>query len=147
VKLFQIEEPEGGPADPDAPGAAIGLDASGAEVKVAFAVGGNAIVLEHREGFERALPVPAAAAPPVEWRAAFEAARARAERALSRPVTHAVILLARQPGGDEEGRLREAAELAGLSVLRFVATDGDADDTLAAARLAEDLAPRPEFGA
>jgi hypothetical protein len=147
VKLFQIEEPEGGPADPDAPGAAIGLDASGAEVEVAFAVGGNAIVLEDREGFKRVLPVPATAAPPAEWRTAFGAARARAERALSRPVTHAVILLARPPDGDEEGRLREAAELAGLSVLRLVATDGGPNDVLTAARLAEDLAPRPELGA
>jgi hypothetical protein len=147
MKLFQIEEPEGGPADPEAPGAAIGLDASGAEVKVAFALGGNAIVLEDREGLERMLPVPATAAPPAEWHAAFEAARARAERALSRPVTHAVILLARQSGGDEEGRLREAAELAGLSVLRLVATDGGPSDVLTAARLAEDLAPRPDFRA
>jgi hypothetical protein len=147
VKLFQIEEPEGGPADPTAPGAAIGLDASGVEVEVAFAVGGNAIVLEDRAGFERVLAVPATAAPSAEWRATFEAARARAERALSRPVTHAVILLARQPGGDEEGRLREAAELAGLSVLRFLAADGGPNDAVAAALLAEDLAPRPDFGA
>ena len=147
MKLFQIEEPEGGPADPHAPGAAIGLDASGAEVEVGFSVGGNAIVLEDREGFERVLPVPATAAGAGEWRAAFEAARARAERALSRPVTHVVVLLARQPGGDEEGRLREAAELAGLSVLRFVATEGGPKDAVAAALLAEELAPRPDFGA
>jgi hypothetical protein len=146
VRLFQIEEPEGGPADPGAPGAAIGLDASGAEVEVGFSVGGNAIVLEDREGFERVLPVPATAAGAGEWRATFEAARARAERALSRPVTHVVVLLARQPDGDEEGRLREAAELAGLSVLRLVATEGGPNDAVAAALLAEELAPRPDFG-
>jgi hypothetical protein len=145
VKLFQIEEPEGGPPDPDAPGAAIGLDASGAEVKVAFSIGGNALLLEDREGFERTLPVPVAASS-VEWRATFEAARARAERALSRPVTHAVILLRRQPDGDEEGRLREAAELAGLGVLRLAAIDGGPSEVLAAAVLAEDLTPRPDFG-
>jgi hypothetical protein len=147
VKLFQIEEPEGGPADPDVPGAAIGLDASGAEVRVAFSVGGNAIILEDREGFERVLPAPAAAASSAEWRATFEAARARAERALSRPVTHAVILLARQPGSDEAERLREAAELAGLGVLQLAAKNGGPNDVGAAALLAEDLAPRPDFGA
>jgi molecular chaperone DnaK (HSP70) len=93
------------------------------------------------------LTAPASAAPSAEWRGVFEAARARAERALSRPVTHAVILFSRQPGGDEEGRLREAAELAGLSVLRLVAADGGPNDAVAAALLAEDLAPRPDFGA
>lgn len=147
MKLFQIEEPEGGPADPDAPGAAIGLDASGAEVEVAFSVGGNALLLEDREGFERVLPVPATAAGAAEWRAAFEAARVRAERALSRPVTHAVILLARQPSGDEEDRLREAAGLAGVCVLCFAARAAGLDSAVAAAVLAEDLAPRPGSGA
>ncbi len=53
MKLFQIEEPDGEPADPDAPGAAIGIDFRGAEVVVAFAVGGNAVVLADREGFEQ----------------------------------------------------------------------------------------------
>ena len=147
MKLFQIEEPEGGAADPSAAGAAIGLNASGAEVEVAFAVGGNAIVLDDREGFERMVPVPAAAAGAAEWRAAFEAARVRAERALSRPVTHAVVLLAQHPSGDDEDRLREGAGLAGLCVLRFAATAAGLDSAVAAAVLAEDLAPRPDFGA
>src|SRR5208282_6059652 len=45
VKLFQIEEPDGGPTDTDASGAAIGIDASGSQAEVAFSVGGNALVL------------------------------------------------------------------------------------------------------
>ena len=60
MKLFQIEEPDGAPADPDAPGAAIGIDVGGAQAEVAVAVGGNAMMLQDREGFERALPVPEA---------------------------------------------------------------------------------------
>ena len=72
VKLFQIEEPDGGPADPSAPGAAIGIDAGGAEVEVAFSVGGNAVVLADREGFERALPVPDATADEAQWQELFE---------------------------------------------------------------------------
>ena len=44
MKLFQIEEPEGGPSDPDAAGAAVGVDASAGFVEVALSVGGNAVV-------------------------------------------------------------------------------------------------------
>ena len=51
VKLFQIEEPDGSPVDPDAPGVAIGIDISGAEAEIAVAVGGNAAVLSDREEF------------------------------------------------------------------------------------------------
>jgi len=87
VKLFQIEEPDGAPADPSAPGAAIGIDVGGATAEVAFSVGGNAVVLGDREGFERALTVPDATAEEVQWRELFESARLRAERALARPVS------------------------------------------------------------
>jgi ribosomal protein L18 len=144
VKLFQIEEPEG-PADPSAPGAAIGIDAAGAEAQVAFSVGGNAVVLTDREGLERALPVPAGAAPQTEWRALLEVAKVRAERALARPVTHAVIVLAEAPKGDIADRLDDAAVEAGLSVLRIAAKSelpAGSEPALAAAMLAEDLAPR-----
>jgi hypothetical protein len=150
VKLFQIEEPDGGPADPSASGAAIGIDASGAHAEVAFSVGGNALVLGDREGFERTLPVPSSAAETAAWQELFEAARTRAERALVRPVTHAVIVVAATPNADLAGRWRVAAEQAGLQVLRFAArTELPAHSTsaLAAAILAEDLAPRPELGA
>ena len=146
MKLFQIEEPEGGPADPNAPGAAIGIDAVGAEAEVAVSVGGNAVVLGDREGFERALPVPASAAAEAEWQQLLEAARVRAERALVRPVTHAVIVLAEVAEAGIEARLYDAASGAGLEVLRVMTKSelpAGSNPALAAAMLAEDLAPRP----
>jgi hypothetical protein len=150
VKLFQIEEPDGGPADPNEPGAAIGIDAGGARAEVAFSVGGNALVLDDRPGFEQALSVPATDAGAEAWQELLEGARMRAERALARPVTHAVVVLAAAPAAVAERRLRQAAERAGLEVLRLAG--GDELSTgqalaLAAAILAEDLAPRPEFAA
>ena len=156
MKLFQIEEPEGGPADPEAPGAAVGIDAGGARVELACSVGGNALVLEDREGFERPPPVPPLAADILVWQELFEGARIRAERELARPVTHAVIVLAATPdgglaatpdGGASE-RLLQAADRAGLAVLRLLRADElcGSNPALAAAVLAEDLAPRPELG-
>ena len=147
MKLFQIEEPDGGPTDPSAPGAAIGIDAGGAEIEVAFSVGGNAIVLADRDGFERALPVPDAAAGEAQWQELFEAARVRAERVLARPVSHAVIVLGGLADADLPIKLREAAEAAGLTVLRLIRNaelPAGASAALTAAMLAEDLAPRPE---
>jgi hypothetical protein len=147
VKLFQIEEPDGGPADPSALGAAIGIDAGGSEVEVAFSVGGNAIVLADREGFERALAVPDATAGEARWQELFEAARIRAERALARPVSHAVVVFGALADADLPDKLREAAEAAGLTVLRLVRKaelSAGARAVLSAATLAEDLAPRPE---
>jgi hypothetical protein len=147
VKLFQIEEPEGGPADPSGPGAAIGIDAGGADAEVAFSVGGNAVVLGDRQGFERALPVPDATAGEAPWQGLFEAARLRAERALARPVSHVVVVLGALPDTDLSNKLREAAEAAGLTVLRFIRKTelpADTSAALTAAILAEDLAPRPE---
>jgi len=135
VKLFQIEEPEGGPSDPNEPGAAIGIDAAGARVEVAFSVGGNAVILGDRPGFEQAQEL-------------LEGARMRAERALARPVTHAVVVLAAAPAAADAGRLRQAAEQAGLEVLRFAGRtefSAGATPVLAAAALAEDLAPRSEL--
>ena len=145
MKLFQIEEPDGGPADPEAPGAAVGIDAGGACVEVAFSVGGNALVLEDREGFERRLPVPVIEADISVWQELFEGARIRAERALARPVTHAVIVLAATRDAGASERLLRAADCAGLAVLRLLCTDElpGPNSALAAAVLAEDLAPRP----
>jgi hypothetical protein len=147
VKLFQIEEPDGGPADPSAPGAAIGIDAGGAEVEVAFSVGGNAVLIHDREGFERDLVVPDATAGMALWQELFEAARIRAERALARPVSHAVVVLGGLAKADLQSALREAAAAAGLTVLRLmrkVELPAGASAALTAAILAEDLAPRPE---
>ncbi len=147
MKLFQIEEPDGGPADPSAPGAAVGIDAGGAEVEVAFSVGGNAVVLGDREGFERALVAPDLTAGEAQWQELFEAARIRAERALVRPVSHAVVVLAETAGADLSDKLRAAAEAAGLKVMHFSRKpelSAGASPALTAAILAEDLAPRPE---
>ena len=58
MKLFQIEEPDGSPSDPDMPGAAVGIHIGGAQAEVAVAVGGNPAMLHDREGFERDLPTP-----------------------------------------------------------------------------------------
>jgi len=150
LKLFQIEEPDGVPADPNASGAAVGIDASGNHAEVAFSVGGNALVLSDREGFERALTVPGNAAETGAWQQLLEGARMRAERMLARPVTHAVIALAAKPDPRTARFILEAAEQAGLGVLRLA---GRAElaagpiPVLAAAMLAEDLAPRPEIDA
>jgi hypothetical protein len=150
VKLFQIEEPDGGPADPNEAGAAIGIDAGGARAEVAFSVGGNALMLDDRAGFEQALPIPAILAPTAEWQGLFEGTRVRAERALARPVTHAVVVLVAAPDADAARRLRQAAEGAGLELLRL-AGRGELSaglvPALTAAILAEDLAPRPELSA
>jgi hypothetical protein len=150
VKLFQIEEPDGGPTDPNEAGAAIGIDAGGVRAEVASSVGGNAVMLDDRAGFEQALPVPAIAALTTEWQGLFEGARLRAERALARPVTHAVVVLAVTPNADAAERLRQAAERAGLEVLRLVGRGempAGATPALAAAIRAEELAPRPELAA
>ena len=149
MKLFQIEEPDGAPADPNASGAAVGIDASGNHAEVAFSVGGNALVLRDREGFERALLVPGNAAETTAWQELLEGARVRAERVLARPVTHAVIALAVKPDRRTARCILEAAEQAGLEVLRLTGRTELAAGpipALAAARLAEDLAPRPELG-
>ena len=146
MKLFQIEEPDGGPADPSAPGAAIGIDVAGAAAEVAFSIGGNALVLADREGSEMILPVPERTAAINEWLELLQAARARAERALARPVSHAVIVLS-GTGGEVENAVRSAAKEAGIEVLRLLTRaelpDGSAP-VLAAAMLAEDLAPRTQ---
>jgi len=148
VKLFQIEEPGGGPTDPNEPGAAIGIEAMGARAEVAFSVGGNALVLDDRPGFEQALTVPAIIASAADWQGLFEGARVRAERALARPVTHAVVVLAATPHADDARRLQRAAAGAGLALLQLAGRgelpDGPAP-ALAAAILAEDLAPLPEL--
>jgi hypothetical protein len=141
VKLFQIEEPDGSPADPGAPGAAVGIDISGAQAEVAIAVGGNAAVLRDRDGFEIDLTVPSATAPISEWQALLERTRLRAERALARPVTHAVLVV----DGPVVGHLQGAAADAELMLLRIVTPDQlpvSEMRVLAAAVMAEDLAPR-----
>jgi hypothetical protein len=146
VKLFQIEEPGGGPVDPEIPGAAIGIDAGGTEAEIAFAVGGNAVVVTDRPGFERRLSVPNATAGRERWQELFEGARLRAERALSRPVDHAVVVIA-ATGEADLAKVRDGAEAAGLKLLRVVGRrelPGGTAAALTAAMIAEDVAPRPK---
>jgi hypothetical protein len=146
MKFFQIEEPDGAPIDPDMPGAAIGIDVSGDVALVAFAVGGNAVALADREGFERALPVPGPAAPLADWQTLFEGARLRAERALARPVTHAVLVFAAALDPALAAELLRASEAAGIELLRLVTpADLASGETPAeaAAITAEDMSPRP----
>ena len=149
MKLFQIEEPDGSPADTEAPGVAIGIDIGGAAAEVAVAVGGNAVILADREGFERNLPVPSLGARIEDWQTLLEGARIRAERNLARPVTHAVLAVAEKPGEADIARLNKAAAEGGLALLA-VLHRGSLDlaaggrPATAAAMLAEDAAPRPE---
>ena len=146
MKVFQIEEPDGSSADPDAPGVAIGIYVGGANAEAAIAVGGNAAMLRDRDGFELDLPVPPLNDPPEAWRTLFEGTRLRAERALARPVTHAVLAVPSNLQAASVELLVAAAQSAGLTVLRLLGRDdipaGQAP-ALAAAVLAEDLAPRP----
>ena len=97
--LFQIEEPDGSPLDEAAgPGVAVGVDLSGARGVVAFAIGGNAEILTARDG--SAGPETAGLRDGSgefvidRTAAALLALRGVAERALARPVTHAVIAVA-----------------------------------------------------
>jgi hypothetical protein len=147
VKLFQIEEPDGSPSDPDMPGTAVGIHIGGAQAEVAVAVGGNAMMLRDREGFESDLPTPPLNDPPEIRQRLFEGVRLRAERALARPVTHAVLAVPANLQPAALDRLIRAAQAAGLEVLRTLGHDdipaGEAP-ALAAAVLAEDVAPRPE---
>jgi hypothetical protein len=146
MKLFQIEEPDGSPTDPDMPGAAIGIDAGGDLAEVAFAIGGNAVTLADREGFEHALPVPSPDAPLTDWQALFEGAKLRAERTLARPVTHAVLVFPAALDPALAAELITASEAAGIELLRIV-TASELEAGLApaeaAAIIAEDMAPRP----
>jgi hypothetical protein len=145
MKLFQIEEPDGSPADPDAPGVAIGIDIGGRVAEVAVAVGGNAVMLADRDGFALDLAVPSPSASAGDWRQLFEGARLRAERSLAQPVTHAVLAVVTTPNAAFAARLSTASAAAGVTLLRILALEtigtGEAP-AIAAAILAEDLAPR-----
>jgi len=139
MKLFQIEEPDGSPPA-DAPGMAVGIELSATKgAAVAVAIGGNAELLAGADGEKRI------AAARLDDKAALAELllqlRERAEKALARPVTHAVVAL----GADEvlqRDALAGAAEAAGLTLLRLV------DAATAAARAAgAAAADAPALGA
>jgi molecular chaperone DnaK (HSP70) len=123
--LFQIEEPDGSPADePDGPGAAVGIDLAAPHAMVAVAIGGNAETLEARDG----KPGPPTAlirdgsgrVDTAVAAAALLALRGRAERALARPVTHAVIVVGEPLDALGQGAMAEAALTSGLVVTRIM---------------------------
>ena len=132
TKLFQIEEPDGSPADTSAPGAAVGIAFAKGTGTVAFAVGGNAEILPSPDG-EPLLDAG-------DLAALLIGLRVRAERQLGRPVTHAVVALP----PIEEGPLVLAAEAAGLTILDTtdLGTAPIENAVLEAAVDAEDLAPK-----
>jgi Hsp70 protein len=140
MKLFQIEEPDGAPVDRDAPGAAVGIDLAGAMARVAIALGGNAEILPDADG-NRALESSGETLADL-----LLGLRARAEKQLARPVTHAVIAC-----DDDRAAVERAAADAGLTLLRLMrrreaaalAKGAAADEAaaLGAAQAAEDLAP------
>jgi hypothetical protein len=134
MKLFQIEEPEGAPLDPDAPGAAVGIAVGEKTGAVAVAVGGNAEILPGGDG-ERLLEA-------ADLSALLLGLRARAEKQLARPVTHAVI--AAPP--IEAALVTLAAQEAAIVVLDLVDYGIDTIEhaALEAALRAEDLAPKTE---
>jgi hypothetical protein len=151
MKLFQIEEPDGSPLESDGPGAAVGIELSAAAgAAVAVAVGGNAELLPGADGAGR---LAAAGLEDEQAVAALLLAlRERAEKALARPVTHAVVALA-SPGERAREATGAAAAAAGLVLLRLVgsseaaarapgARPADAAVLGAAIQAEDDAAPR-----
>jgi hypothetical protein len=136
TKLFQIEEPDGSPLDPSGPGAAVGIAVVKAghslQGAVAIAVGGNAEILPSTDG-ERVLDSG-------DLAELLLGLRSRAEKQLSRPVTHAVVMAP----PIEEGPLALAAAGASLVLLDTVdpGTKSVEAAALEAAILAEDLAAK-----
>jgi hypothetical protein len=136
TKLFQIEEPDGSPLDPSGPGAAVGIAVVKAgrslQGAVAIAVGGNAEILPSSDG-ERVLDSG-------DLGELLLGLRSRAEKQLSRPVTHAVVMAP----PIEEGPLAPAAAGAGLVLLDTIdpGTKSVEAAALEAAAIAEDLAQK-----
>jgi hypothetical protein len=132
MKLLQIEEPEGPPLDASGPGAAVGIGIGKEGGAVAIAVGGNAEILPDIEGVRLLNEKDLATL--------LLGLRARAERQLARPVTHAVIAIP----PIEAGPLAVAALEAGLTVLEALdpGTQTTERAALEAAILAEDLASK-----
>jgi hypothetical protein len=133
MKVFQIEEPEGPPLEASGPGAAVGIAIGHDEGAVAIALGGNGEILPGGDG--------AMLLTETDLTALLKGLRARAEKQLAKPVTHAVVAI--RP--IEEGPLAVAAKEAGLAVLDLLdpGTKPTERAAVEAAILAEDLAPKP----
>jgi hypothetical protein len=126
--LFQIEEPDGSPlGGPEGAGVAIGVDLAGPRAMVAVAVGGNAEILPAPDG----APGPETSAlrgargefDPAAVAAALLALRGRAERALGRPVTHAVIAVGAPLEADGRALLTSVGGASGLQVTRVLTAE------------------------
>jgi hypothetical protein len=136
MKLFQIEEPDGAPGEGSGPGLAIGIALERGAARVAASLGGNAELLRNQDGADRIEGQDLAGV--------LLGARGHAEKALSRPVTHAVVIA---PAAQRDAILAAGRE-AGLIVTRVVdsaaarqaSPAGDA--LLGAALLAEEDATR-----
>jgi Hsp70 protein len=139
MKLFQIEEPDGTPLDSVGPGTAVGIELSPAKgAAVAVAAGGNAELIPGADGTAR---IAAAGLDDATTLAALLLQlRERAEKALARPVTHAVVALAAD--GAVRAALTAAAAAAGLTLLRVIKPE----DAAALARGAA-AADAPALGA
>ena len=126
--LFQIEEPDGSPlGEPEGAGVAIGVDLAAPHAMVAVAVGGNAEILPARDGASgpdtSALRGPGGEFDPPAVAAALLVLRGRAERALGRPVTHAVIAVGAPLDAAGRASLTSAGAASGLQVTRVLTAE------------------------
>jgi hypothetical protein len=126
--LFQIEEPDGSPVgEPEGAGVAIGVDLAGPRAMVAVAVGGNAEILSAPDGSPgpetSALRGAGGGFDPPAVATALLTLRGRAERALGRPVTHAVIAVAAPLDAAGRALLISAGAVSGLQVTRVLAAE------------------------
>ncbi len=126
MKLFQIEEPEGGFQTAEGPGAAVGIDLSSGGSAVAVALGGNAEILPDGDGQRRLEPEgvfgPGGSFNAKNLTAHLLALRARAEKQLARPVTHAVIASPRLDA-DAHAAIVKAAAAASIELLALYTRD------------------------
>jgi len=137
--LFQIEEPDGSPFDADGPGAAVGIDLSSPYAGVAIAIGGNAEALVLPNGFAgpETSGLRDAAGDFIEHPSALALLTlcGVAERALSRPVTHAVLVVPEAPSPASAAALAAAArELTITRILTVGEAAGLASDAPAQLR-------------
>ena len=141
MKLFQIEEPDGSPLDADGPGAAIGIDVGGTVAEVACRGRRQCRVLPDRDGFA---PISRAGAgiPGADWRALFECALRAEQLWRGRSRMPLWRCLARRSAF--AARLASAAPRPGSRCCASSRQASGAAEApaLAAAMLAEDLAPR-----
>jgi molecular chaperone DnaK (HSP70) len=126
MKLFQIEEPEGGLSPAEGPGASVGIDLAPGGSAVAVSLGGNAEILPDGEGAQRLDPQgvfgPGGGIDAKNLAAHLLALRARAEKQLARPVTHAVIATP-SLDADAHAAIVKAADAADIELLALYTRD------------------------